>query len=154
MDNTFGNLFFVGFQKNINTSLLEKINPAGIILYPENMKDVSSLQLSMERIYSLFDKGYKFFISSDHEGGQLETVPNVFPSPGNLAFGMEGGARLYGNYLGNLLSLHGFNTLFAPVVDVKYSFSSHVTGFRAFSSDHEIVEKHRETLSKGSQNMV
>jgi len=149
MDNTFGNLFFVGFQKNINTSLLEKINPAGIILYPENMKDVSSLQLSMERIYSLFDKGYKFFISSDHEGGQLETVPNVFPSPGNLAFGMEGGARLYGNYLGNLLSLHGFNTLFAPVVDVKYSFSSHVTGFRAFSSDHEIVEKASRDFIEG-----
>lgn len=149
MDNIFGNLFFVGFQRKINTSLLEEINPAGIILYPENMRDVNFLQLSMEHIYSLFDKGYRFFISSDHEGGQLETVPNVFPSPGNLALGKENGAYSYGKYLGNILSLHGFNTLFAPVADVKYPFSSHATGFRAFSSDHEIVEKASQDFIEG-----
>jgi beta-N-acetylhexosaminidase len=138
--NDFGNLFFIGFQNQFEKDFLERINPCGIILYPENMNDVYKLQINMERIYSLFDKGYHFFISSDHEGGQLETVPNIFPSPGNMAIGKVGGASEFGNYLAHMLKLHGFNMVFAPVVDVKHEKSSHVTGFRAYSDDHEIIK--------------
>ncbi|ONN27120.1 glycoside hydrolase family 3 [Thermosipho affectus] len=145
----FGNLFFIGFQNNFNQNIIEKINPCGVILYPENMKDIYTLQINIERIYSLFEKGYSFFISSDHEGGQLETVPNIFPSPGNMALGKTNHSYNYGKYLGNMLKLHGFNMVFAPVIDVKYNVSSHVTGFRTFSDKHEIVEKSAKEFIKG-----
>ncbi|ABR30553.1 glycoside hydrolase family 3 [Thermosipho melanesiensis] len=137
----FGNLLFIGFQQSLNTEIIKKYNPTGVILYPKNMEDVYLLQIIMEKLYTLMDHGYRFLISSDHEGGQLETIPNIFPSPGNLAIGKVGRAYSYGEYLGKMLKMHGFNMVFAPVVDVKHPNSSHVTGFRAYSSDHKIVEK-------------
>ncbi|QTA38734.1 glycoside hydrolase family 3 protein [Thermosipho ferrireducens] len=155
MNREFGNLFFIGFQKEFNKQIVEKINPAGVILYPKNMEDIYKMQVNMERIYSLHDKGYRLFITSDHEGGQLETVPNIFPSPGNLALGKTGNVRSFGEYLGYMFKAHGFNMVFAPVVDVAYTYSSHVTGYRAFSFNYKVVEKQAKEFLLGlSKNKI
>ncbi len=150
-----GELFFVGFPDGIDKEaidLIKKYRPGGIMLYPTNMEDMDMLQIHMEILYDLMKKeGLKFFISSDHEGGQLETVPGIMPSPGNTSFGKstKSNIYLYGKYLGKTLKSYGFNTLFAPVVDTFHDESSPVTGLRTFSEDPYKVGEYAKEFIKG-----
>ena len=150
-----GKFFILGFQKGIkkkHIELIKKVKPAGIILYPSNMKTSSELQINMERLYEVIEDGIKLFISSDHEGGQLETVPGILPSPGNKALGSTKDSTYsyrYGEYLGKELREIGFNMLFAPVLDVKAEESSPVIGLRSFSNDSKIVAECGINFLKG-----
>ncbi|PNR95923.1 glycoside hydrolase family 3 N-terminal domain-containing protein [Petrotoga sp. 9PWA.NaAc.5.4] len=150
-----GKFFILGFQKGIkkkHIELIKKVKPAGIILYPSNMKSSSELQINMERLYEVIEDGIKLFISSDHEGGQLETVPGILPSPGNKALGSTKDSIYsyrYGEYLGKELRGIGFNMLFAPVLDVKAEESSPVIGLRSFSNDSKIVAECGINFLKG-----
>ncbi len=140
-----GELFLVGFPNGIDDEaiqLIKKVRPGGIILYPKNMKDMHNLEISINILYELMEReGLRFFITSDHEGGQVETIPGILPFPGNAALGRtkEEYVTLYGTYLGKTLKNIGFNTLFAPVLDVLHETSSPVTGLRAFSHDPKKV---------------
>ncbi len=143
-----GELFLAGFPDGIDDEaikIIKEMRPGGIILYPKNMKDMHDLEISINILYELMEKeGLNFFITSDHEGGQLETVPGIMPSPGNSTLGRvkEDYTVMYGKYLGKTLKEFGFNTLFAPVLDVLHDPSSPVTGLRAFSSDPKKVAKY------------
>ncbi len=152
-----GELFFVGFPDSLNEDakkIIKEIRPGGIILYPSNMKDLHELEISMDILYEIMDKeDLPLFISSDHEGGQLETVPGILPSPGNSTLGRidEEATTSYGAYLGKTLRSYGFNTLFAPVLDVWHKGSSPVTGLRAFSKDPEKVAKYGKLFIEALQ---
>ncbi len=110
------------------------------------MRSLSDLQLSIERLHEIIDDGVRLFISSDHEGGQLETVPGgILPSPGNKALGASNEphyAYIFGDFLGNELRKIGFNMLFAPVLDVRANKSSPVVGLRSFSDNPKIVAEY------------
>lgn len=150
-----GKFFILGFPRGIRNehlSLIRKIKPSGIILYPQNMKNLSDLQISIEMLYEIIDEGIKLFISSDHEGGQLETIPSILPSPGNKALGSTGLSNysfLYGDYLGKELKKIGFNMLFAPVLDIISENSSPVVGLRSFSKSQNIVSEYGNQFIKG-----
>ncbi len=152
-----GELFLVGFPDGIDDeaiALMKRVRPGGIIIYPGNMKDSHELEITMDILYEFMRReGIQLFISSDHEGGQLETVPGIMPSPGNMALGRleKGYTASYGKYLGRTLKGLGFNTLFAPVVDVSHETSSPVTGFRAFSREPEKVGEHGEAFISALQ---
>ncbi|WP_129408600.1 glycoside hydrolase family 3 N-terminal domain-containing protein [Marinitoga lauensis] len=147
----FGKLFFLGFPDGLDDEALEiisKYKPAGIILYPDNMKSLE-LQISMDKLYSL---DLPLLISSDHEGGQLETVPGILSFSGNYAMGRLNKPEIayeYGKYLGNKLKEYGFNMVFSPVLDVLHKNSSAVTGFRAFSTSADIVAEYGLSYIKG-----
>nr|WP_129408624.1 ROK family protein [Marinitoga lauensis] len=148
----FGKLFFLGFPDGLDDEALEiisKYKPAGIILYPDNMKSLEELQISMDKLYSL---DLPLLISSDHEGGQLETVPGILSFSGNYAMGRLNKPEIayeYGKYLGNKLKEYGFNMVFSPVLDVLHKNSSAVTGFRAFSTSADIVAEYGLSYIKG-----
>lgn len=150
-----GKFFLLGFPKGIKNhhlDLIRRVRPAGVMLYPSNMENLNSLQINMERLYEIIDEGVKFFISSDHEGGQLETVPGIFPSPGNKAIGSTNNPKYaydYGEYLGKVLKKIGFNMLFAPVLDVLVENASPVVGLRAYSKNEEIVSSCGNNFIKG-----
>ncbi len=154
--NDLGKFFILGFQHGIkkhHIDLIKEIKPAGIILYPSNMRSLSDLQLSIERLHEIIDDGVRLFISSDHEGGQLETVPGgILPSPGNKALGASNEphyAYIFGDFLGNELRKIGFNMLFAPVLDVRANKSSPVVGLRSFSDNPKIVAEYGVNFFKG-----
>ncbi|KLO21934.1 hypothetical protein X275_07685 [Marinitoga sp. 1197] len=142
MNYKYGKLFFLGFPGGIDDEALNiilKYKPAGIILYPGNMNSIEELQISMDKLYSL---NIPLLISSDHEGGQLETVPGILSSPGNYAIGKTNEPNIaykYAFYLGKKLKEFGFNMVFSPVLDVLHKDSSAVTGFRIFSDSPEKV---------------
>jgi len=150
-----GKFFLLGFPKgikNYHLDLIRSVKPAGVMLYPSNMESLNSLQINMERLYEIMDEGIKFFISSDHEGGQLETVPIIFPSPGNKAIGSTNNPKYaydYGEYLGKALKEVGFNMLFAPVLDVLAKDSGPVVGLRSYSNNEKIVSECGNNFIKG-----
>jgi len=158
--NDLGKFFILGFQNGIKShhiDLIKEVKPAGIILYPANMKSLSDLQLSIERLHEVIDQGIKLFISSDHEGGQLETVPGILPSPGNKAIGATKESHysyIYGDFLGDELRKLGFNMLFAPVLDVRAKKSSPVVGLRSFSDDPKVVAECGVNFLKGLSNHI
>jgi len=148
-------LTFPGIIKQKHIDLIKKIQPAGVLLRPDNMNTMSQLQINMEQLYEIIDDGTKLLITSDHEGGQLETVPGILPGPGNRAIGVTNSvnyAIMYGNALGNDLKNVGFNMLFAPVLDVYKENSSPVTGLRAYSDDHEKVGEFGTSFMKAVQH--
>jgi beta-N-acetylhexosaminidase len=153
-----GKLFLLTFPEVIKQKhfdLIRKIKPAGVLLRPDNMSTMSQLQINMERLYEIIDEGIKLFITSDHEGGQLETVPGILPCPGNRAIGVTNNvnyASIYGSALGHDLRNIGFNMLFAPVLDIYKENSSPVTGLRSYSDDHKRVSDFGVSFMKALQN--
>ncbi|MFO7882825.1 MAG: glycoside hydrolase family 3 N-terminal domain-containing protein [Kosmotogaceae bacterium] len=156
--NDLGKLFllaFPGIIKQRHIELIRKIQPAGVLLRPDNMRTVSDLQINIERLHEIIDEDIKLLITSDHEGGQLETVPGIPPSPGNKAIGISNKlnyASAYGEILGHDLSNIGFNMLFAPVLDVYNENSNPVTGLRAYSDNHKKVSNFGVSFMKALQN--
>ncbi|KAF2956136.1 glycoside hydrolase family 3 protein [Marinitoga sp. 38H-ov] len=149
--NNYGKLFFLGFPDGLDDEALNIIKdyePAGVILYPDNMKSIEELQISMDKLYSL---NIPLLISSDHEGGQLETVPGILSSPGNYAIGKNdiNSAYDYAKYLGKKLREYGFNMVFSPVLDVLHEDSSAVTGLRVFSNNVETITEFGKYYIKG-----
>ncbi|AEX85433.1 beta-glucosidase-like glycosyl hydrolase [Marinitoga piezophila KA3] len=148
----YGKLFFLGFPDGLDDEAIEIIKeykPAGVILYPGNMRSIEELQISMDKLYSL---DFPLLITSDHEGGQLETVPGILSSPGNYSIGKVNApeyAYEYGKYSGDKLKEYGFNMVFSPVLDVLHRDSSAVTGFRIFSDDPRKVAEFGKEYIRG-----
>jgi beta-N-acetylhexosaminidase len=132
----FAELLFCGVSdlKDLRTML--GLGTGGILVYPELFEDVSQFVEAMHLL-----KGRRVFVSCDHEGGQLETVPFVPPSPGNLLLGRtdQRFVRSYCEMAGTFLRKLGFNSVFAPVLDVKRDYSNAVVGYRSFGKDPKLV---------------
>lgn len=150
-----GKLFFCGFSNGFNENAVEKIrkhNLGGILLSSSNMKDSFTLANTMKHIASLRKEGLDFLISSDNEGGQVHTLPNVPSVSGNLAMGFsnnEENAYGYAKMSGTIMKAIGLNAVFAPVMDLYYEGNSPVVGLRTFGSDKEAVAKLGVATVKG-----
>jgi len=144
-----GKVFFCGFNKFDDETryLIEKYKPGGILIYPGILSDEVSL---VEFFYFLSQKG-DFLISSDHEGGQLETIPYVPSSVGNMALGFSDPSftRRYTEMSGNIMRSIGFNMVFAPVLDLYFEGNSPAIGLRTFGKDPERVAKHGVAACQG-----
>ncbi len=110
--------------------------PGGILLYPGIFQDPS---VFLEAVSVL--NGCKTLLSTDHEGGQLEIVPFIPPSPGNLLLGKSApnSVERYCRVSGEIMSLLGLNMVFAPVLDLKLELTNHVIGYRSFGEDPKVV---------------
>lgn len=143
-------LFFCGIN-DLNDELREMIrenNWGGLILYPNVIQDTYKLTEFFNIIES---NGKKCLISSDHEGGQIETIPFIPPFPGNMALGKTRPeyARKYAYLSGNIMKSIGFNTVFAPVLDLYTPKNSAVVGFRTLGSEPVKVAKYSNEMLKG-----
>lgn len=89
----------------------------------------------------------------DEEGGIVVRLTSGTRMTGNMAIGATEGseknAEETGTILGEELSALGFNTDFAPVVDVNNNPSNPVIGTRSFSDDPAIVQKLGVAFVKG-----
>jgi len=129
-------LLFCGVSDLKDLRMVLGLETGGILVYPELFEDVSQFVEAMHLL-----KGRRVFVSCDHEGGQLETVPFVPPSPGNLLLGRTDPrfVRSYCEMAGTFLRKLGFNSVFAPVLDVKRDYSNAVVGYRSFGKDPKLV---------------
>jgi len=136
-----GQLLIMGFDgaslSPALRSMLRKIQPAGVILFARNLE--SSLQT-----YRLL-RGCRSLVSSplftcvDMEGGTVDRFKKILaPTPSAAAVFASGKTqffRRHGLLIGHACRALGFNTDFAPVLDLALPASQSVLASRAVSPD-------------------
>jgi beta-N-acetylhexosaminidase len=136
-----GQLMIVGFDGTAMSSalrsLLTRVRPAGVILFARNI-------IGGEQTYELLKEcraivSTPLFTCVDMEGGRVDRFRDVTgsaPSAADVfATGDRKAFRKHGRIIGDSCRALGFNTDFAPVVDLAFDASRKVMSSRAVSDD-------------------
>jgi beta-N-acetylhexosaminidase len=131
-------------------SLLERIQPAGVILFARNIVDA-------EQTYKLLKDcqarvSTPLFRCVDLEGGKVDRFRNVLgPAPSAadvFASGDRKSFRQHGRVIGSNCRALGFNVDFAPALDLAFEASRTVMNSRLVSDDpKETIVYAREFLA-------
>jgi beta-N-acetylhexosaminidase len=136
-----GQLLIVGFDglemSSQLSSLLTRIQPAGVILFARNIASAEQTHQLLRDCQSCVST--RLFTCVDLEGGNVDRFRNVLgPSPSAADVFATGDRKLFrkhGRILGHACRMLGFNTDFAPVVDLAFETSRKVMGSRTVSAD-------------------
>lgn len=149
-----GHTLIIGFEgtemSSRLSSLLTRIQPAGIILFARNIVNAAqTYKLLKDCQACVFTP---LFRCVDLEGGRVDRFREVFgrtPSAADAyATGRRRLFRKHGKIIGECCRALGFNTDFAPVVDLAFEASRAVMSSRAVSADpKEAVVYAREFLA-------
>jgi beta-N-acetylhexosaminidase len=149
-----GQLLILGFEPAEMTpqvsSLLNRIQPSGVILFARNI-------ISLEQTYKLLQDcsaavSLPMFTAVDLEGGRVDRFRNVIgsaPSAADVfATGNRKLFRKHGRVIADSCRTLGFNTDFAPVLDLALEASRTVMSSRAVSPDpKQVILYAREFLA-------
>jgi beta-N-acetylhexosaminidase len=136
-----GQLMIVGFDGTAMSSglrsLLTRVQPAGVILFARNIVGGEQTHELLKQCQACLST--PLFTCVDMEGGRVDrfrdvtgsapSAADVFATADRKAF------RKHGRIIGNSCRALGFNTDFAPVVDLAFEASRHVMSSRAVSED-------------------
>jgi beta-N-acetylhexosaminidase len=136
----------------------ERYRPGGITLF--RSMNVGSLAQLRELTSSLQRLAHELelpplLIATDQEGGQLMTVGDGTPLPGNMALGATRSSELTrkaGEVLGRELSALGINVNYAPCADVNVNPKNPVVGTRSFGEDPQLVADLTAAMIEGIQS--
>ncbi|MGA9801398.1 MAG: beta-N-acetylhexosaminidase [Terriglobales bacterium] len=150
-----GQLLIIGFDGTEMSpslaALLTRLQPAGVILFARNI-------VSGEQTYKLLSDcqakvSTPLFTCVDMEGGRVDRFRNVFgrtPSAADIfATGNRKLFRRHGKVIGDSCRALGFNTDFAPVVDLAFEASKSVMSSRSVSADPKQVVLYAREFLKG-----
>ncbi|MFZ0417306.1 MAG: beta-N-acetylhexosaminidase [Candidatus Sulfotelmatobacter sp.] len=149
-----GQLLIVGFDATEMTlrltSLLTRLQPAGVILFARNIK-------TPEQTWRLLHDCQKcvstpLFTCVDLEGGSVDRFRDTLgPTPSAADVFATGDRRLFrkhGQIIGENCRALGFNVDFAPVLDLAFEASRNVMSSRTVSANpRETVSYAREFLA-------
>ena len=151
LSQTPGQLLIVGFDGVKMTrrvsSLLTRVQPAGVILFARNIK-------SAEQTWQLLRSCQEcvrtpLFTCVDLEGGTVDRFRETLgPTPSAADVFASGDRKLFrshGQIIGENCRALGFNVDFAPVLDLAFEASRNVMGSRAVSANP------RETINYGRE---
>jgi beta-N-acetylhexosaminidase len=150
---TLGQLLIVGFEgTEISprlTSLLTRLQPAGVILFARNIKNAEQTWLLLRECQKLV--ATPLFTCVDLEGGDVDRFRDALGAAPSAAEVFATGDRMlyrkHGQIIGENCRALGFNVDFAPVLDLAFEASRSVLGSRAVSADpREVVIYAREFL--------
>lgn len=131
-------------------SLLTRLEPAGVILFARNITSGEQSHKLLKECRACVST--PLFTCVDMEGGKVDRFRNVIgPAPSAAEVFASGDPKLYrkhGTIIGESCRTLGFNTDFAPVVDLAFEASRNVMSSRAVSDDpKEAVSYAREFLA-------
>jgi beta-N-acetylhexosaminidase len=140
-----GQLLIIGFEGTELsprlTSLLAKIQPAGVILFARNITSAGQTHTLLRDCQK--HVATPLFTCVDLEGGTVDRFRDVIgsaPSPAEVfATGNRALFRKHGSVIGENCRALGFNVDFAPVLDLAYEASRSVMNSRAVSDDPKQV---------------
>lgn len=140
-----GQLLIVGFDGTEMSprlrSLLTQLQPGGVILFARNIISGEQTHRLLKECQSCV--GTRLFACVDMEGGRVDRFRNVIgaaPSAADVfAAGNRGLYRKHGKIIGHCCQALGFNTDFAPVVDLAFEASRKVMSSRSVSADPKDV---------------
>jgi beta-N-acetylhexosaminidase len=142
-----GQLLIVGFDGTEMTprlsSLLKRLQPAGVILFTRNIKAPAQTWRLLRECQKCVT--IPLFTCVDLEGGLVDRFRDVLgPAPSAaevFATGDRALFREHGQLIGENCSSLGFNVDFAPTLDLAFEVSRSVMGSRVISA------KPRETIA-------
>ncbi len=132
--------------------------PAGLTLFrPYNVDSPAQLRDLTDQLQQLaVDLGLPpLLIATDQEGGQLMSIGDGTPLPGNMALGATGSeelARRAGEVLGRELAAMGVNVNYAPSADVNVNPQNPVVGVRSFGENPQDVARLSAAMIAGIQS--
>jgi len=151
---SIGQLLIIGFDGTEMSprlaSLLTRLQPAGVILFARNITGGEQTHKLIKDCQACV--ATPMFTCVDMEGGRVDRFRNVIGSSPSAAdvFATSDRKlfRKHGKIIGETCRSLGFNTDFAPVVDLAFEASKTVMSSRAVSADpKEAVVYAREFLA-------
>ncbi len=119
------------------SSVLTRLQPGGIILFARNITSAAQTHELLKDCQALVST--PMFLCVDMEGGKVDRLKNaVGPSPSAADVFATGDPKLFrkhGKLIGESCRALGFNTDFAPTVDLALETSRLVMSSRAVSAD-------------------
>jgi len=136
-----GQLLIIGFDGTEMSgqlrTLLTRLQPAGVILFARNITSADQTYKLLEDCQTCVSE--PLFSCVDMEGGRVDRFRNVTgPTPSAADVFATGDRKLFrkhGQMIGETCRTLGFNTDFAPVVDLALEASRTVMSSRAVSAD-------------------
>jgi beta-N-acetylhexosaminidase len=148
-----GQLLIMGFDGTTVSahlrSMLGTLHPSGIILFKRNIAEAAQTHALLHESQKLV--ATPMFRCVDMEGGSVDRFRDVIapiPSVANVAeTAVPDLFHKHGRLIGEQLRALGFNTDFAPCVDLQFDESKSVLGSRTVSPDpQETIRYAREFL--------
>jgi beta-N-acetylhexosaminidase len=149
-----GQLLIIGFEGTEMSprlsSLLTRLQPAGVILFARNITGAEQTHRLLKDCQACVST--PLFKCVDLEGGSVDRFRKVLgPTPSAADVFATGDRKLFrkhGKVIGESCRALGFNTDFAPVVDLALAASRTVMSSRAVSADpKQVVVYAREFLA-------
>ncbi len=131
------------------TELIERYRPAGVILFPSNLReDPVGLVRALRQRYP------DLLVMIDQEGGPFFSyrAPGVPRFPAAMALAAAGDpelTRAVGRAIGQEIAYLGANVDLAPVLDVNVNPKNPIIGLRSFGADPEGVIRHGLAFARG-----
>ncbi len=150
-----GQLLIIGFDGTEMSpglaTLLNRVQPAGVILFARNITGGEQTYRLLRDCQACVTT--PLFTAVDMEGGRVDRFRNVFgrsPSAADI-FSTEDSKlfRKHGKVIGESCRALGFNTDFAPVVDLAFEASKTVMSSRAVSADAKQAVLYAREFLKG-----
>ena len=140
-----GQLIILGFDGTELSfqlaAMLKGIQPAGVILFARNITSAPQTHTLLKDCQA--NVATPLLTCLDMEGGRVDRLRNLIgPSPSAADVFATGDRKLFrkhGKVIGESCRALGFNTDFAPVVDLAFDASRQVMSSRAVSADPEQV---------------
>ncbi|MBI4475120.1 MAG: glycoside hydrolase family 3 protein [Acidobacteria bacterium] len=124
LEEKVGQLFFLGFQGRTpeyeTRAILDVIRPGGFVLLQRNIEGFDQIYDLNKHLRAFFP--IEPFLAIDHEGGRVDRLKHLFapmPSLAELARAGTAQVRSGAKIIAAELEAAGFNTNFAPVVDLE-----------------------------------
>jgi len=162
LEEKIGQMFQVGFKGTKVTSeikeMIEDYCVGGIIYFRRNniesLQQISALSNDLQMLSASKRLGLPLIISTDQEGGIVNSLVGGTHFPGNMILGATRNVRLakkYGQAMAKQLKVVGINMDFAPVLDVNNNPLNLVIGGRSFGGDPLLVSNLGVAFIKGMQ---
>jgi beta-N-acetylhexosaminidase len=150
-----GQLLILGFDgTELSTRLrltLATFQPAGIILFKRNIEEPAQVHALLNSAQKMVST--PMFHCVDMEGGTVDRLRDVIaPAPSVAEVFATGSARLFrkhGQLIGEEVRALGFNTDFAPTVDLAFETSRSVMGTRTASDDPRQTIRYARAFFRG-----
>ena len=150
-----GQLLIIGFDGTEMSarlsSLLRRIQPAGVILFARNIVSGEQTHHLLRDCQSCVS--IPLFTCVDMEGGSVDRFRNVLGQCPSAADAFSTGDRKlfrkHGKIIGQACRALGFNTDLAPVVDLAFETSHRVMSSRAVSADPREVTMYAHEFLAG-----
>ncbi len=153
-----GQLLIMGFDGASLSSrlriMLDKLQPGGIILFKRNIEDAA-------QTYKLLRQAQKaspapLFRCVDMEGGTVDRLRDaIAPAPSVAEVYAAGSKKLFrkhGRLIGEEVHALGFNTDFAPVLDLQFDASKSVLGSRTVAANPKRTVAYAKAFLRGLED--